>query len=521
MRVAAATLLFAVLCLLGSSIAWLRATAAAPPIPEGADPAAVVDAFERSMSADAEIDLASRYAGRLDLVDPRLVLPTWHKLVREEAVMVHAAMKACPPASLSAEIHDAALAKAYAWQKSTCAGGPPPEVLASRPPFMHPSGRSYAAMAQSGLGDASAAWTRAHTRAFHVLELGALVPAALDASDRALASISAHGWEAITRGDRLVLTPASLVVAERGSLGLTKVRVHPRASWDAFVKDAPVALVERSPSALCVRPASPELCWEPRTAAERHRPALLLGTSASAALVVGASFVLGFAYVGERRRVHADRIHVLRTLTHELRTPATSLRLDIEPLRAAYDDLPASCQEPLLRISDGIERLHRVLYRSARYMALFETTRGNVSLAKIREVASVKELFDDLQAEWPEGVLLASSSGDRAVRTDPEWLGVAVRNLVENAVRHGTPPVSVTWSVDERELVVRVGDHGRSPKLSLRRATAPHERDPSSPGLGLGLAIVDRIARILGGRLSHEPEPTTFELRVPIDGAVS
>ena len=521
MRVAAAVLLFAVLCLTGSSIAWLRATAAAPPIRDGAGPASMLAAFEGSTKPDAEIDLASRYAGRLDLVDPRLALPTWHTFAREEAVMVHLATKACPPAAPSAAIHDAALAKVYAWHASTCAGGPPPEEQLNRPPFMHPSGRSYAAMARGRLGAASAAWAHAHTRSFHVLELGALEPEALDAPDRTLATIPSHAWEGLTRGDRLVLTDAALIVADRGSLGLTKLRVYPRTAWDAFANGVPFALVARSPSALCTRPASPELCWEPRTAADRHRPALLFGTVASASLVVCASFALGFATMGERRRLHGDRIHVLRTLTHELRTPATSLRLDIEPLRAAYDELPASCQEPLLRISDGIERLHRVLHRSARYMALFETKQGNVSLVKIREMPSVKELLEELEGEWPEGVSLTSSSPDRPVRTDPEWLGVAVRNLVENAERHGTPPVSVTWAIDDHDLVIRVRDHGTSAELSLRRAVAPHERDANSPGLGLGLAIVDRVARLLRGSLSHEPDPTVFELRVPIDGATS
>ena len=274
----------------------------------------------------------------------------------------------------------------------------------------------------------------------------------------------------MVRGDRIVLTDASLLVAERGSLGLTTLRVYPRAAWESFARGAPLAQAARSPAALCVRPASPELCWEPRAAADRHRPALLFGTGASAALVVCASLALGFAYVGERRRLHGDRIHVLRTLTHELRTPATSLCLDIEPLRAAYDDLPASCQEPLLRISDGIERLHRVLHRSARYMALFEDKSDSVALVKLRAIPSVKELFDELSEEWPEGVAMTASSSDRAVTTDPEWLGVAVRNLVENGVRHGTPPVAVTWAIDGSLLVIRVADAGKSPRLSLRRA---------------------------------------------------
>jgi two-component system osmolarity sensor histidine kinase EnvZ len=207
---------------------------------------------------------------------------------------------------------------------------------------------------------------------------------------------------------------------------------------------------------------------------------------------------------------------VLRTLTHELRTPATSLRLDIEPLRLAYDDLPAACQEPLLRVSDGIERLHRVLHRSARYLALFETPGAPAGrLVKLRAVPSARALFEELAEEWPEGVRLAAPPEDAPLHTDPEWLGVAVRNLVENAARHGAPPVAVTWAVEGAVLAVRVADGGSTEGFSLRRAVAPFGRSEQSTGLGLGLAIVDRIARLLGGRLSHAPSPTVFALRVP------
>jgi signal transduction histidine kinase len=205
---------------------------------------------------------------------------------------------------------------------------------------------------------------------------------------------------------------------------------------------------------------------------------------------------------------------VLRTLTHELRTPAASLRVDVEPLRAAYDELPVSCQEPVLRVSDSVERLLRVLHRSARYLALFETE-GSARLVHAREVASTREMFAGFSEEWPEGASLEAASEDGPVVTDEEWLGVAVRNLVENAARHGAPPVRVRWSLEGPWLLVAVSDGGSSESLVLSRAALPWDRSPESSGLGLGLAIVLRVAQLLGGRLSHRPAPTVFELRIP------
>ncbi|MEA2751388.1 MAG: hypothetical protein QOI41_5531, partial [Myxococcales bacterium] len=506
-------LVFAVVCLLAGSVAWLRAsgTAEAPPDSAGAD-AALAD-FEAEERTGVQLDLGARYAGRRDLLDPRLALPAWHRFAREQAVAVHRATKACPPGEIPAGV-EPALAKAYAWHRQTCdaSNRAGEDALVDQPPFLHPSGRSYAALALArGVGDPTAtnAWIREHARSFHVLELAALDEAALDPADRALAALPSSAWESLTRGDRLVMTASSLVVAEHGPLGLASLRIHPRAAWESFARKRSLALVARGRSALCAHPASSELCWETLTSAERNRSALVAWTTGSALLVFAAAIAVAIVYVAERRRMHADRIHVLRTLTHELRTPATSLRLDIEPLRAAYDELPAGCQEPLLRISDGIERLHRVLHRSARYMALFETPGASrEQLVKVRDVPSARAMFEELAEEWPEGVTLVDAPTDAALRTDPEWLGVAVRNLVENASRHGAPPIAVRWRFEDDTLVVRVSDGGTTEGLSVRRVVAPYARAERSPGLGLGLAIVDRVARLLRGRLSHEPSPT-------------
>lgn len=512
-----AALFVAVAALVLTSLAWLRAERAVATLPAGKGAGEVLGAFERAHRAERDIDLAGRYRGRLELLDPRLSLPTWHASPAAEARLVHRAIRSCPPEALG-PLGDPSLRKAHRWQEATCAGGPPPDELVDEPPFMHPSGRSYAALSLAR-GDRPAAWIGEHAASFHVLELGALDPASLDADQRALAAIPALAWRDLLRGDAVVLTEDTLLVAERTPLGLSRLRAYERPTWEAFARRASVVLGPRTPGSLCAQPASPALCWEAVAPAKRDGPRLFAATMVSAALVVAAALALALAYLGERRRAHRDRIHVLRTLTHELRTPATSLRLDIEPLRAAYDELPASCQEPLLRLSDGIERLHRVLHRSARYMALFETPGlPRTSLVDFREVASAREMFEELADEWPEGATLVAPAHDGIIRTDPEWLGVAVRNLVENAARHGVPPVAVTWEIAGESLVVRVSDGGTSPGFSLARAVAPYDRDPKSPGLGLGLAIVDRIARLLGGRLSHAPAPTTFELRVPVNG---
>ena len=510
MRAAVAVFLLAVACLAASSLARLSVAT-----PDLADPRAILGQFEDSHRA-LTIEVGRLYAGRIDLLDPRLALPTWHRHAWEEASRVHFASAQCPPPPLSG-IADASLARAYGWQALTChAGLLSDEVLGlDEPPFLHPSGRSYAALALAH-GHLAAARVRDHEGAFHVLELASLDPEALSPDRRALAAIPAAAWGALLRGDSLVFTPDSLVAADHGPFGLARLRIYRREQWADFAQGASVALAPRPASASCARRASPDLCWEAPSLSPQRRKALVFLTIASALVSLAAALVMVILSIRDRRRAHQDRIHVLRTLTHELRTPATSLRFDIEPLRAAFDELPASCQEPLLRISDGVERLLRVLHRSARYMALFETPDApGEPLVRPHEIPSARALFEELAEEWPEEVSIDGPPEDSPLVTDPEWLGLAIRNLVENGLRHGQRPLRVSWSIDKRSLVVRVIDRGTTPGFSLRRAVTPFVRAAESPGLGLGLAIVERVAHLLGGRLSHEPSPTAFILRVP------
>lgn len=485
------------LALVASGIAWVRASETRG---TSGDPDAVLEDLGRPI---ADIDIATRYAGRAELVDPRAALPRWHAAPRAQASAVFPATRGCSGTRPNVEISDASLAKAWAWHERACATDGDAADLLERPPFVHPSGRSYAALAM-----ARGAQTASITRAMHVTELASAPAASLDADGKALATIPRDAWDAFARGDRMFLGRNTVVVAQRGALGLTRVRSFDRAAFEERARRSSLALVARTSSATCTHPASSTLCWETVTTAERHRGALAAATTAAASIATFAAFGLAIAWRHERRRVNADRLHVLRTLTHELRTPAMSLGLDIEPLRSAYDEMPASCQEPLLRISDGIERLNRVLHRTARYLELFERT---TPLDAKRRAVSARDAFAEMSEEWPDGVTLEGPDEDATIAVDVEWLSVAVRNLAENAVRHGKGPAVVSWQIAGGDLVIRVRDGGNSPDLVIE----PHRRDPSSRGLGLGLAIVLRVAELLGGSLTHEPSPTTFVLRVP------
>ena len=91
---------------------------------------------------------------------------------------------------------------------------------------------------------------------------------------------------------------------------------------------------------------------------------------------------------------------------------------------------------------------------------------------------------------------------DGPVTADTWWLAMCLRNLVDNANRHGAAPVVVQVRCGER-LVIEVRDQG---------TLGPSK----NAGLGLGLTIVERTLKSMRGTLAVREKPTRFIIEVPV-----
>jgi signal transduction histidine kinase len=105
------------------------------------------------------------------------------------------------------------------------------------------------------------------------------------------------------------------------------------------------------------------------------------------------------------------------------------------------------------------------------------------------------------------------------VRGEPRLLRRMIRNLLENAKRHGAPPIEVRVSRAGDGVEITVCDHGAGvPEAERERVFDPFYRHTGAgeiTGAGLGLALVRQIARRHGGEARCAPRSGCFIVVLP------
>jgi two-component system sensor histidine kinase KdpD len=222
------------------------------------------------------------------------------------------------------------------------------------------------------------------------------------------------------------------------------------------------------------------------------------------------------------RRSDAIKTTVLRTLSHDLRSPLTTISAASELLEADVGSLSSAQRSELIgSIRVEARRLHRLV------SDLLDLSRLEVGAAHPRpELWTLDGLLARaLDAIGAEGsrVVVSLPAEPPTIRVDPAQVERVLVNLLENALRSSSPDddVEVRARREGDELVVRIVDHG--PGLAPRdieRLFEPFERGAASgEGAGLGLAIARGFAQANGGRLWAESSPgqgATFALSLPV-----
>jgi PAS domain S-box-containing protein len=227
-----------------------------------------------------------------------------------------------------------------------------------------------------------------------------------------------------------------------------------------------------------------------------------------------AGLILALQDVTYLRDQEARREHLVATLSHELGTPLTSLRMALELLGKGADGLGSeqralldTAHEDVVRLQDVAQRLLDLSRSRAMNIAL---ERRNVDLREV--VARVLRLFA-LQAR-EKGIALDArlAAGGLTIAGDETKLTWALSNLVANAVRY-TPSggrIEVGGTAEPSAVLLSVSDTGPGIPADQRERIFERFAQLADGGelgaAGLGLAIVRDIVQAHGGRIRVESE---------------
>jgi signal transduction histidine kinase len=228
----------------------------------------------------------------------------------------------------------------------------------------------------------------------------------------------------------------------------------------------------------------------------------------------------------ELERAVADRERFVSVVSHELRSPLTSMMLNRRTMGRLLGTTTVS--ERFLRLfaslSTQMDRMSR-LVDDLLDMGRLSADRMRYQLEPVNLAELVRETLAELEPQ------LEASHLDVAIDVEEglwgNWDRFRIRqllvNIVSNALRYGKEPISVSTHRTDSRVSIMIRDAGPGiPPDDLARIFAPFERgktESRASGLGLGLFIAQQIARAHGGTIRVDSQPgqgAVFTVELPL-----
>lgn len=259
------------------------------------------------------------------------------------------------------------------------------------------------------------------------------------------------------------------------------------------------------------------------------RTGILLAIGVVLLALIISGVVLNTIFLVREIQRNAQHDAFINAMTHELKTPVTSIRLYLETLQTRTVDDQKRQEFYRIMLTDS-ERLLSTIEQVLR-TGRVASSRAKPVKAPIELNALIEECMErarTLHAVAPES-LKFNSGGPITVMGDAEEIRTAVSNLIDNAVKYSGRDVDVT--VETSPLAggfaeIRVTDRGPGiPKQELKQVFKRFYRVPGPiaarvKGTGLGLYIVRSVAKRHGGRVWAESQGpgrgATFILELPV-----
>lgn len=255
------------------------------------------------------------------------------------------------------------------------------------------------------------------------------------------------------------------------------------------------------------------------------------------ALLLTLVATIGFYAVHRMTRVVVDyaerRSNFVAAVSHELKTPLTSIRMYGEMLRDGLVSSEEKRAEYYTTITDESERLSRLIDNVLEFSRL-EQNRRDLTLVVGSLPDAIRDATEKLRTHIErEGFRLELDldEGLPAVQFDPDGVTQLVFNLVDNALKYARHAeirdIEIGLHLENDRVELRVRDFGPGvPEEQLRRVFEPfyrigEELTRTSDGTGIGLALVKELAEGMGASvLGRNASGGGFEVCIAFDASV-
>ena len=229
------------------------------------------------------------------------------------------------------------------------------------------------------------------------------------------------------------------------------------------------------------------------------------------------------------KEVDQSREEFVSNVSHELKTPITSIRVLADSLMG-MDEAPVELyREFMSDISDEIDRESKII-DDLLSMVKMGKAAAELNVAQVDINALVQQILKRLRpiAQKRNVELVFESIRDVVADVDETKLSLAINNLVENAIKYNVENgwVHVVLDADHKFFYVKVADSGigipedYQERVFERFYRVDKARSRETGGTGLGLSITRNVILMHHGAirlLSKEGEGATFTVRIPLN----
>ena len=229
------------------------------------------------------------------------------------------------------------------------------------------------------------------------------------------------------------------------------------------------------------------------------------------------------------QKLENSRQEFVSNVSHELKTPITSIKVLADSLVMQGDAPVELYREFLVDITDEIERENKIINDLLSLVKLDKTS-GDMNISSININDLLEQILKRLRpiAKKRNIEMIYESFRPVIAEVDEVKLSLAISNLIENAIKYNVDDgwVRVSLNADHKYFFIKVADSGigipeeAQDFIFERFYRVDKARSRESGGTGLGLAITKNAIQMHRGAIkvySKEGEGTTFNVRIPLN----